>query len=760
MYNKIASIILNSGRNNNYAGEVFVSQPDANKERLAGKIFVLAEIEGRKSDTQKIINFLVNFFDYNYYGDEKILLRDKVEGLRIEDIFEGVLAKVNKGFLDFLETEHLRIEPENTNLTLGVVHEDKLYFSNYGKNKAFLIYRRKGDYEVINIESNISEEAVVYNDDPDSSFSTKIFSAVINGEIPPYSYFLFTNEALPEYLSNKELVGIITKLPPMVAAEQIKNILQKINSYAPFLGVVIKSTLGVAMKESSEDREVTAPTNRLAADITDSLSSRNAHSSIYHLNYTEQRTEEMLAPAGIISFKKIAKDIANFFSSLKPKKKERKKVLKFHDEDEDLITTPPIPTKNIKKPDLARRDSFMIKEKIFFKKKQPLSLAKSANLFKTIILIFSPSFWVSVYRGLTIWFKKLGKRDRLLTGVLVISCLILIISIFSTASFKKQRQIEEAFNNTITLIEDKKAQIDSYLLYNNDNAALSVLNDATSLINSTAAGNKDQEEKKLSTINSLSDLSDRIQKISKVENFEEVLNFSILGQDVKVNNLSLLGDKLYLASETSQKIYIYNTKDSSNKELAVSADYLSSPSIYNSSIYYLAGDKIITLKNDAVSQVNIDGKKDKDDTLIQIYNNNLYLLSKKDNQIYRYNRFSSPIKWLKEDANLSAVSDFKIDVSIMLSQKNGEVLKFNAGKNDNFKTDIINPSISANKIITSQNNIYLLDLDNNRLINFNKNGGLIKQYRFLKEGVKDFAVDEANKVIYLLTDWSVFKTSL
>lgn len=759
MYNKIASIILNSGRNNNYTGEVFVSQPDANKERLAGKIFVLAEIEGKKSDTQKIINFLVNFFDYNYYGDEKILLRDRVDDFKIGDIFEGVLAKVNKGFLDFLETERLRIEPENTNLTLGVIYEDKLYFSNYGKNKAFLIYRRKGDYEIINIESNISDEPVVYGDD-DLVFSTKVFSAVINGEIPPYSYFLFTNEALPEYLSNKDLVSIITKLPPMVAAEQIKNILQKINSYAPFLGVIIKSTLGNINKESVDDRERVLPANRLASDVANSPNSRNAHSSIYHLNYTEQKTEEMLAPAGVISFKKVAKDLADFFSALKPKKREKKRVFRHHDEDEDLITTPPAQDKSSNL-NLARKDSFIIKEKIFFKRKQTISFSKINTSLKNILIVFSSGFWSGFYRSVNTWFKTLGRNGRLLVVVLLFSFVVLVISIFSTISLNKSRQIELKFTEALAAIEDKKTQIDSYLLYNNDSAALSVLNDATILINSVATNNKDQEERKSLVMDSLSDLSDRIQKISRLENFEEVLSFSALGQDIRISNLSFLNNKLYLASDNGQKIYVYNIQDSSKKELAVSADYLSSPSVYNSSIYYLAGDKIITIKDEEVSQVNnIGEKRAKDDTLTQIYYGNLYLLSKKDNQIYRFTGFSSPVKWLKEEANLSAISDFKIDVSIIFAQKNSEILKFTAGKNDNFKTDVINPPISADKILMAKDGVYILDLDNNRLVNFNKEGKLIKQFRLLKEGVVDFAIDEDSKSVYLLTNQAVFKTAL
>jgi len=308
MYNKIASIILNSGKNHNYAGEVFVSQPDSNKERLAGKIFVLAEMDGKKNETQKIINFLVNIFDYNYYGDEKILLRDKIEGLKIENIFETVLAKVNQGFAEFLQEEHLKISPSNTNLTLGVIYENKIYFSNYGKNKAFLIFRRKGDYEILNIESNVIEDSEATGSEVSTVYNiagSKIFSAVINGEIPAHSYFLFTNEALPEYVSNRELINIITKLPPMVAAEQIKNFLQKINSFAPFLGIIVKSTLGSGLNDLREESETAGQV--AGAGPARGVSTRNAHSSISHLNYTEQKTESMLAPAGIINIKKITK---------------------------------------------------------------------------------------------------------------------------------------------------------------------------------------------------------------------------------------------------------------------------------------------------------------------------------------------------------------------------------------------------------------------------------------------------------------------
>ena len=82
MYNKIAQIILNSGKASGASG-VFVAQPDSLKESLAGKIFVLGEVGGKKTEGEKIINFIISDLNDNYYNDEKILLRGRIEGLKI-----------------------------------------------------------------------------------------------------------------------------------------------------------------------------------------------------------------------------------------------------------------------------------------------------------------------------------------------------------------------------------------------------------------------------------------------------------------------------------------------------------------------------------------------------------------------------------------------------------------------------------------------------------------------------------------------------
>lgn len=764
MYNKIASIILNSGKNNNYSGEVFVSQPDSSKERLAGKIFVLAEMEGKKNETQKIINFLINIFDYNYYGDEKILLRDKIDGLKIEDIFETVLARVNQGLIEFLQDERLKINPETTNLTLGVIHEDKLYFSNYGKNKAFLVYRRRGDYEVINVETNAIEGEAVLSSDDDSFAGSKIFSTVINGEIPAHSYFVFANEALPEYLSNRELVNIITKLPPMVAAEQIKNFLQKINSFAPFLGIIVKSTLGGDVRQSSDAYDDDDLGSQMAANKSHQVSNdnRNAHSSISNLNYTEQKTESMLAPAGIINLKKIAKGLTNLWSKFKVDIPENKKIVKFYEELEDReeITKPKKESKNTV---LVRRESFAIKEKIVFKKKNYFSFVKIIGFFKALGVLFTPNFWSGAYQGLIAWLKKLNPKDRILVGALTACFLVLVVSIILTAAGNKTRLAAKEFDLAIIEIGNKQAQIDLYTAVSNDYGATELLNNSLALLAAVNPQNEDQKSQKEILFQKLQDQSDKIQKITKIDSFQEVLNLTNTNAQAKVSSVVFLNNKLYLDDGLNKSIYSFNLADSAILKIdLVEAVSLSSPAVYENDLYYLGADsKIVKISGNKAISLNLGADKLTGQNFIQFYNDYLYLLSKDDKQIYKYAKnLNSRTAWLKESVDLSQVSDFKVNGQIIASQLNADLLKFNKGAKVDYKTGALSPAIRADKVLVTAANYYLLDLQNNRVINLTKDGALVKQFRLVKDGVTDFAVDEATKSVYILANNIVYKFGL
>ena len=99
MFNyKIAPISILPSKKIKLLSEIYISQVDAEKENLAGKLFALIEIGNENKDNIKIINFLINRINQNYYQNDKMILREKIYSLKPEHIFEAALAKTNKQF--------------------------------------------------------------------------------------------------------------------------------------------------------------------------------------------------------------------------------------------------------------------------------------------------------------------------------------------------------------------------------------------------------------------------------------------------------------------------------------------------------------------------------------------------------------------------------------------------------------------------------------------------------------------------------------
>lgn len=749
MYNKIASIILNSAKAAGLS-DVYVAQPDSLKENLAGKIFVLAEIGGKKNEGRKIFDFLVAALNDNYYNDDKILFRGKIEGLKIENIFEAAVTKTNKNLADFLISEKIRLNPSAANITIGVIYENKLHFANFGRNRALLIYRRGDDYEIINVEANASEAPdKAEESEAAAGKATKLFSSVISGEVPFSSYFIFASEALPEYLSGKEMINIVTKLPPITAAEQIKNVLMRMNTYVPFLGIIIKNTAGLPSQETKEE-------------VNESLSMRASGSS---LNYTEEKTEQMLAPAGLISFPKILRKLKELSAKWQPKPAlEHKKYLRAEDKPASPAGQAPLDLGQIKSLNLARSDSFLLKEKIFFKKKPGWLGVSLKKVFQSLPNLFTPDLWSDLVRKSREWVKSLNLRNRWLFGALGLVILIFIVSLIYT-NWSHERQAAQAnFTNLVNAIEDKENAIDAHLLYNDEVGAGTALVEAQALLSSLPQARSDQKDVYDRLAARLEAASEKIQKIIKVSGVTVFDNLSGLG----VNSLVYAAGKIYAAG--GQAVYLLAESASSTRLAVNGAQDLTHPVFEkNDRIYYQDADRIVqfNIKAKTTGALQVNGLDKSLVTSYYVFNGNLYILAKSQNQIYRYNRsantFGAKSDWLKEAVDLSQASDLGIDGDIYILKNDGSVLKFRKGQAADYAAGALSPAMTgASKLIVGGNYLYIFEASSKRLaVLAKKDGHLINQYVVdsLKQP-KDLAVDEAGRAAYFLDGDQVVKISL
>jgi hypothetical protein len=764
MYNKISSIILNSGKANGLS-DVYIAQPDSLKESLAGKVFIIAEIGGKKTDGRKVLDFLISSIDENYYNDEKILLRDKIEGLKIENIFEAAISKTNKNLSEFLTEEKIRLNTSATNITIGVIFENKLYFSGFGKNKALLIYRHGEQHEIINVEANASDIGSLANVNGDkASFkSPAIFSSVISGEIPVGSYFVFTSEALPEYISGKDMIGIVTKLPPVVAAEQIKNILNKINSFIPFLGIIIKNTVGADNQEIREEVE----------------QNLSAHSSISSLNYTEQKTERMLAPAGLISFSKMYKGARRLISDLKPKpiavpKKVYHEKEERHDDSasiqsikstQSIQSTSPIDFGKVNTlNNMARADSFMIKEKIVFKKRPNPIGANLKRLLTPLAGISNIHLVPGAKSGIKNWFGGMEKKNRLLFFILALVVIIFVGSLVFTNWNKKQQAAKNNYNNLVATISEKQSAIDSFMLYNDENDAKATLTEVQTLLGYLPKEKSDQAivYKRLEDVYNTQ--VNKVQKVVKIDSPEKVNDLSGL----QATNIVWANGKIYAGA--SNLIYAVIPSSSESTKIQVTGvSNLNNPRFDRKNIvYYWTGDKIAKLdvKTGKTSLINMSSSVNENFGAYDIYNGNLYKLAKGNNQIRKsvssVSGYSTEVDWIKETDNLSQVSDISVNGSVYALNANGGVIKFYVNKKVDYSAVAISPAMSAaSKIIAGTNYIYVFDAGSKRLaVLAIKDGHLLNQYQVDSLSPSDFAVDERNKTAYFLSGEMIYKIPL
>lgn len=759
MNTKIAQLILTPGAKAGTAGEIFIAQPDANKEMLAGKLFILVEIESNKANGLKMINFLIENLHNNYYQNEKLILRERIKTVKIEHIFESALAKTNKNLAEFLRAEKIKLNPRLINATAGVIYENNLYFANIGKNKAFLLYHRDEETKKYGIADVIKQSEEPGKKTPINS--NKLFSSVISGHIPKNGYFVFTNEALPEYISGKQMIEIITTLPPAGAAEQIKNSLSKINHYVSFFGIIIKNTAGRADAAEAKQHLVSG-TDGIAETATPSTPE-----SISNLNRMEEKTEKLLTPKGLINFKKWL----NLLNILNPAA---------------------ILAKAPKKQSAAST----LKDKIFFKKKAAMprvkkiaSGAKNAVIYIIYALkmaadkdkLLSAAAKIKSIPGafnekicdLFRWFKGLSKKNKILLAVALGSIFLLLQNLLVLSIKNNEIKKEKAYTDLIKPIEQKQNQVAASLLYGNEDSAKKLLAEIKELLAKLPRETDEQIKQYEIFEKKLNEQLGKVMHVVKIENPKELAVFSNLNPNAAPANLILSPDGKIYAGDSGQKT-IYSLDLSNNLITAIAGldpkiKTLKYPFVSKSgNVYYFNGDSIVRLnaKTEKITSlpVNIPDNP-RNIAAAAGYNNKLYLLDKQKNQIYRFNeredKFTAATKWMKESADFSQATDMSIDGRIYVLLANGELLKYLRGKKEDFALDAVEPAIEqATKAAVSKNleYIYILEPSKQRLIVFNKSGDFLTQYQSDKfTGLKDFAVDEQMKKIYFLNNSSVYE---
>jgi len=532
----------------------------------------------------------------------------------------------------------------------------------------------------------------------------------------------------------------------MVAAEQIKSALAKLNSYVPFLGIIVKNTYGLSNLEMKDE--------------SGAETSQSAHNSISHLNYTEKKTEQMLAPAGLVNWQKIGKiwkKIGSKVSGTGPLR----------------LKTPTNNNANLAP--LSQQTTIsaakMIKEKMAFGRSHSHFFHNFKTIAATLINLFNPLFWRGSIKRIRSWFVSLHPKNKMMFSLLAVALLILAGSLVITGINNSRRQNTEYFNNLIIALEEKKNMVDSYLLYNNQEGAKALIGENLAALDALPVKGEEQIAKRDQLRAEIEKQRAQVQKLTTVDSPELIGDFKSDNASAETHNLIVVNDKIFAADPAAKAVYTLDPNDKSTGSYLLTGDFnaLDKPVNAEGTIYYLSGNRLISVeaasgKNSALTLDGI-GTDDKI-TAFQVYNGKLYGLMADSNQIYRFNRsgssFNARTTWVKEDVQLGDAVDLAVTGDVYVLKNNGKLQKFYVGRSQDFNLAAVDPTLdSASLLKATAEKILILDKNSKRLLIFDKQGQLLKQFRFPSlNNIKDFSFSDDVKTAYLLNDDSVYKVNL
>jgi hypothetical protein len=242
---------------------------------------------------------------------------------------------------------------------------------------------------------------------------------------------------------------------------------------------------------------------------------------------------------------------------------------------------------------------------------------------------------------------------------------------------------------------------------------------------------------------------------------KNVKDFLKTGDKLKsITAITNKGGALLVLDHDGKQVAIVSTDGKIKKTYGIdeNASYLSSDDKF---IYAMGGGVTSIDKGNGNTQMivkNIKGSS------FDIFGSNIYTLT--DNDILKYKAPSyEGTSYFTDKPNFkNPPQDISISGPIWVLESGGTVERFTKGKNDDISlSGLAGPIADGAKIYADpdNNNVYIMDVKNQRVVVFNEKGEYQTQYEgsFIKDGTS-FAIDEKNKKGYVLSEGTIYSFDL
>lgn len=365
-----------------------------------------------------------------------------------------------------------------------------------------------------------------------------------------------------------------------------------------------------------------------------------------------------------------------------------------------------------------------------------------------------------------------GRRKKMFLAVAVILISLLAISLFLGAKKRQESERQEQFfrlsEEIVKILEQGEA-----LAVLNPNQSKQLLLEAQAKL-SEAEKLRVEPVKTEQLKTKLSVALGRVFKEYRLGEVPLLTDLTLITEGGRGDKFSLAASILAVLDQQKNRVLLFDFKEKSGEIL------VGGGTINAAKLLVASQDEVYILEEKGVALVQRKSKKTEREKIaldpqwgeiadMGFFGDNLYLLDKGKNQIWRYGAaeegFGSRQAWFTQGgADLSQVNAMAIDGSIWLLAQNGKMLKFTQGAPVGLSLAGLAKSLSSPALIRTNEEsqfVYVLDKGNRRILVFSKSGEYQSEY--LWEGISevtDMVVLEAERKIFLLAGSKIYEIDL
>lgn len=750
--------------------QLFTASPTPLEEQNLGRIFAIMELDSVDSTNAEILQAIITDIHAEYYASESFA---------IDGAFEHALQKGNATVQELI-AEIGEDWLKELNMVVGVQMDTKLIFAHIGRCTALMIVKD----QVIDILDSTQAKLQAIN-------PVKLFNNVISGGLTPDATVLFATETILDYLSREKIKRIVAQQEPDKAVLELDALLSDNTGTTNFGALIVKqsalaakverakavSGLATEGSEQPSGRSGQAPVVNPAGEGVVSLN----RDSMNALVDKERETSDLLTSSLWPQLKKAVTDRVRGNGDEEEStgsmagtvlKGAGVGLLRLATGTKSVVSQGVSTVRELRGSNepssVRRRNASSLGGRLSSGSRMNSSRSTASTQSGRRNLSEVLSGWLS---AAVQWFSGLSRMRQLFFVVAVVVLLIFAQGVVRRGESNITTEEEQNFSQVLSEVDVKINEGKAAIIFN-DGSARELFLEARSILDQVPTDSAAYQERgaELAAV-----IDQELQESNRVNDLGElspVLSYASISPQIQVSEIVLLGASLYGFDSNNGSVYRGNLEnnttsvsvsDASAANRIVAAEKASPGTALVVKPDSSAGTfnplsqsvEALALPVDALTPTLVD---------ISVFGTRVYTLDSAEGTVFRHNRegdaYATGTSWVTDStASLNGAVSFAIDGSIYVLMNTGEVQKFDGGVRDTgFALNTVDPALtSAQELFTDENSdrLYLLDQSNQRVLVFDKSGGLVNQYTSSSfTDIRDMVVDEANNAIYVLNNGS------